>query len=312
LFPQVVGRRAIEGILRLWAGENIGQQIITPHTLVTAANLTTYYTQVNQTWVPNWEAIEQLEQTRWTSPIPPAENKRVSFVVHHRTHEWYQEVARTIQEYGETAGINISIEDVNDDLAAEIIELRRLIGKMAATYVEDGEVIVLDTGTATSSMAQFLDDKHNLTIITNSIAIFHHLQRNPNINIVLTGGEFHRPSQSFVGRGAQLLLKELRSDKLFLNASGVSIPFGVSCKNQQEAEVRRAMIEMAHEVVLLADHSALGLESRVKVTDLENIHTLITDVGALSTDLLAFNQIGIKVAVAGQMSNEGLPRNGGE
>ena len=49
-----------------------------------------------------------------------------------------------------------------------------------------------------------------------------------------------------------------------------------------------------------------------KVTDLENIHTLITDVGALSTDLLAFNQIGIKVAVAGQMSNEGLPRNGGE
>ncbi len=301
LFPEVVGRLAIDAALRLWAGQDIGTAIVTPSTLLTADNLTDYYTPTGQTWMLNPEAVERLEQTRWTSPLPRFSNKRISFLIHYRTHEWYQNVARAMRARADEVDIDLLVEDVNEDLKAEINELRRLIGKMAASYVNDGDTIILDTGTATTSMAQFLDERRNLTVITNSNAIFQRLQRNPAINLILTGGEFHRDSQSFVGHGAQLLLKEIRADKVFLVAGGVSASFGVSCKNSEEAEVRRSMINSAREVVLLADHTLLGHESRVRVTDLEQIDTVITDAGAPSDYRLEFNQRGIKVMIAGQM-----------
>ncbi len=301
LFPEVVGRTGINAILRLWAGENIGTEIITPCVVLTADNLTDYYTPVRQDWNINQEAVERLEQTRWHTPLPDPIHRSVSFVIHFRTHEWYQNIAKAMQERASQVGVSVLVQDVNEDLKAEISELRRLIGKKAASYVNDGETIILDSGSTTTNMAHFLDMHRNLTVITNSVAVFQHLQRNPNIRLILTGGEFHFESQSFVGRGAHLHLQEIRADKVFLVAGGVTANFGLSSKNQQEAEVRRAMINAAREVVALADHTVIGVDAHSFVVGLERVHTLITDAGIPSADRLDLNQRGIKVIVADEV-----------
>ncbi len=301
LFPEVVGRMAVDAALRLWNGEDIGREVITPSAILTAENLSDYYTVNDQTWQLNSEAVDQLEHTRWASPMPNIPNKRLSFVFHYRTHEWYENVTKAMRERAEQMGVHFSAEDVNEDLKAEIAELRRLIGKAAAAYVNDGETIILDTGMATSCMVQFLHGQHNLTVITNSIAIFQRLQNNPAINLTLTGGNLHRDSQALVSHGAQLLLREVRADKAFIVAGGISQSFGVSCGNLPEAEVRRAMIAAAREVVLLVDHTAIGTEAHTRITGLEDIDTIITDTGTLPAQRLELNQRGIKVIVAGQI-----------
>ncbi|MCZ7541879.1 MAG: hypothetical protein M5U29_18590 [Anaerolineae bacterium] len=203
-------------------GENIGAEVITPSTLLTPENLLTYYTPYGQDWALNYGAVEMLDQTRWQTPLPPAQRKRISFVIHYRTHEWYQNLARAMQEHAAWAGVMLSVVDVKDDLKAEIRELRRLIGKLAATYVKDGDTIILDSGAPTANMAQFLHGHNALTVITNSLDVFQSLQNNPNITLTLTGGDFHRESRSFVGRAGQLMLREIRADKAFIVASGVS------------------------------------------------------------------------------------------
>jgi DeoR/GlpR family transcriptional regulator of sugar metabolism len=303
LFPEVVGRLGIEAVVRLWTGEDIGTEIITPSTILTADNLGDYYTPSKEGWILNRHAVDQLEQTHWTSPLPPAAEKRVSFVIHYRTHEWYQNLAKAMQECASQLGISLSVEDLNKDLKAEIKELRRLIGKIAATYVEDGDTIILDSGAYTTAMAQFLGGRRNLKVITNSLDVFERLQQYPEISLTLTGGEFHRSSQSFVGRGAQLLLQQIRADKAFIVAGGLSISFGISSENLPEAEVRRAMIEAAREVVVLADHTVMGQDAHFHVEGLTKVDTIITDAGARSAQRFDLSQRGIKVIIAGQVLN---------
>jgi DeoR/GlpR family transcriptional regulator of sugar metabolism len=302
LFPEIVGRKAIESALQAIAGNPMDAEIITPGVVVTRDNLTEFYTLSGDNWLLNNEAAMSLPQTRWEHPLPPADDIRVSFAIHFRTHEWYQNVAAAMQTRADELGVHLSVEDVNEDVQAEIVELRRLIGKLAAAYIRDGETILLDAGTSTLSLAQYLDDRHNLTVITNSYAVFQRLQRNPSIRLFLTGGEFQREAQAFVGHGASLILRELRADKAFIVAGGVSTGFGISCKDTAEAEVRRAMIDAAREVVLLADHTLLGFDANIRVTGLERVHTLITDAGAQAQQRLELNQRGVKVLVAGQVA----------
>lgn len=303
LFPEVVGRRSVEAVIRLWANEAVGAEVITPSALLTAENLGTYYTPYGQEWALNYGAVEMLDQTRWETPLPPAQRKRISFVIHYRTHEWYQNLAGAMQEYAARVGVTLSVVDVKDDLKAEIRELRRLIGKLAATYVQDGDTVILDSGTPTANMAHFLHDRKSLTVITNSLDVFQSLQDDPDITLILTGGDFHRESRSFVGRAGQLMLREIRADKAFIVAGGVSTAFGVSSKNRLEADIRRAMMDAAHEVVVLADHTALDRDAHTRVAGLDRIHTLITDAGAPSSYRLELNQRGIKVLIAGQLGS---------
>jgi len=301
LFPEVVGQLGIDALVRLWAGEQIGERIITPCAVLTADNLHDYYTPVRQEWELNIEAAKRLEQTRWSTPLPHVGHKRVSFVIHIRTHEWYQNMAKAMQERARQVGVDLNVEDVNEDFKAEIRELRRLIGKAAATYIQDGDTIILDTGTTTTHMAQFLHSYRNLTVITNSFNVLQVLQRSSHVNLISTGGAFQPESQSFIGRGARLLLNEMRADKVFLVAGGISTTFGISSKDQQEAEVRQAMIDAAREVVVLADHTVMGIDSHAFVTVLDKVDTIITDAGVRSADRLEFNRRGIKVIVADEV-----------
>jgi DeoR/GlpR family transcriptional regulator of sugar metabolism/ABC-type sugar transport system substrate-binding protein len=300
LFPEVVGWLAVDTALRLWAGDEVGSEVITPSALITADNLSTYYQEGPEGWRIDMEAVGELEQTRWRGSVPRAHDKSLSFVIHYRTHEWYQNVARAMRAYGEAMGVTVSTVDVKEGFEGEIHELRRMIGKMAASYVKDGETIILDSGSYTDSMAHFLDGHRDLTVVTNSIAVFQRLRNHPNIQLMLTGGEFHKDAQALVGRGAQLLIREIRADKVFLVAGGLSFPFGISCETPAEAEVRREMLKAAREVVLLADHTVLGHDARVRVADLSYKETLITDAGATPEQRLAFHQRGIRIMVAGQ------------
>jgi DeoR/GlpR family transcriptional regulator of sugar metabolism/DNA-binding LacI/PurR family transcriptional regulator len=303
LFPEVVGRMAVDVVLCLWAGETVAPAVITPSALLTKDNLHRYYTRTRSGWELISNALGDMGPIFDPPPRrPELKNKRLSFVIHYRTHEWYQNVTRAMRTRASEAGITFTVADVNEDFRAEIRDLRRLIGKLAVSYINDGDTIILDTGTTTSSMAQFLRGYQDLTVITNSIDVFQRLQPSRDIRLIMTGGEYDPESRSFVGRGARLLLEEIRADKVFLVAGGVSTSFGISSVTMQEAEIRRSMIEAAREVIVLADHTVLDVESNFRVAGLDVVDTLITDAGVLSAQSMELSQHGIKVIVAGRVS----------
>jgi len=301
LFPEVVGRMGIDSICYLWAGQAIGDVIYTPHRLLTAETLSQYYVRDRTHWHLRDSVISELVDEHWLDDPPPHPDKRVSFVIHYRTHEWYQNVAQAMAARAQLLGVNFSVHDLEDDIAAEIRDLRRLIGKLAASHIQEGDTVILDAGSTTAYMAQFLANYKNLTVITNSLDVLTRLKGRNNIQIILTGGEYDAVANCLVGRGSQLVLDEMRADKAFVVAGGISTDFGVSCLNVREAEVRRQMMASARQTIVLADHTVIGQDANVRICDLNRISALITDAGIQAEHRLGFSRMGIDVIVAGHI-----------
>jgi DeoR family fructose operon transcriptional repressor len=303
LFPEIVGRLAVDAIIHLWSGGRIDGELITPYALLTKANLSQYYQETEAGWeLVGAPAINVLGlKTQLPSGF---EDQEITFVILHQTHEWYQNVARAMHQRAAEFGISLRVKNLRDDLNDEVKELRRIIGKFAASQVKDGETIILDTGSSTNYMAQFLRQRTDLTVITNSHDIFNQLHSSPDITLLLTGGQYDPKTRSFIGRGAHLMLRDMRADKAFIVAGGVSAEFGISSVMLQESEVRRMMIEAAREIIVLADHTVLQTESNYRVTALENVDTVITDAGIRASQSLELAQLGIKVVVAGRVTDQ--------
>ena len=303
LFPEVVGYVGVELVARLWLGETIGDEVITPRALLTADTLIDYYQLEDNAWSFDANQLAALVDPEWLEPRQDIPHNKLSFVVHYPTHEWYQNLARSMKRRAGTLGIAFSAVDVNENVQAEIRDLRCLIGRAAAAYVSDGDTIILDTGTATSDMACYLGECHDLTVITNSIDVCKLIQPNSQIDLVLTGGNLDREAQALVGRGARLLLKQIHADKVFLVAGGLSLSFGISSVTEAEADIRRAMIQAAREVIVLADHTVIDADAKFHVDGIDRIDTLITDTGIRASQSLEFTQQGIKIIIAGQITH---------
>ncbi len=301
LFPDVVGRLAIDSIVRLWRGDMLGDQIITPHAILTPDNLADYYFWNDQDWELLPARRAALLPAGWPDDLSATPHNSISFVILYRSHEWYQNLARAMRLRADELNIKFDVRDVKEDLRAEIRELRRMIGKIAAGYVEDGDTIILDAGATTSNMARFLRSHQHLTVITNSMEIFQYLHTYPNIELIMTGGTYDRETKIYTGRGAHLLLNDTRADKAFIAAEGVSPHFGISSSTANMAEIERSMIRAAREVIVLADHTILDIESNYHVADLDAVDTLITDTGIPASQNLELSQRGIKVLLAGRV-----------
>ena len=148
------------------------------------------------------------------------------------------------------------------------------------------------------SLARALRDRSNITVITNSLLVVQELADRPNINLIVSGGLYHYGARSFIGPHSEATLRDLRADKAFIGTTGISIEFGLSNSNLDEAVVKRLIMEAAREVILLADHSKIGVDSLVKVAPISSIHRLVTSAGISERDLQSFQNQNIDVIVA--------------
>jgi DeoR/GlpR family transcriptional regulator of sugar metabolism len=151
------------------------------------------------------------------------------------------------------------------------------IARKAVSFIENGDTIILDSGSTTTEIAKLLVDFQNITVITNALNIALILGAHPNINLVVTGGEFKAPTLSLTGQKAADFFYNLNADKLFLATAGISLKSGLTYPSISDICVKRAMIESANEVYLVADSTKIGINSFASLGALSLISLLITD-----------------------------------
>jgi DeoR/GlpR family transcriptional regulator of sugar metabolism len=168
------------------------------------------------------------------------------------------------------------------------VKEKQRIGLAAAKMVNDGETVILDSGSTTFQIARNLKAKRNLMVVTNDLMIASHLSEANGISVILIGGSMRHRMFSTVGPYAEEMLREFSVDKTFLSADAVHIGKGVLNTTPQEVPIKRLMIEAAQEVVLVVDHSKfdkLGLSFVCNISDVDKV---LTDEGIrpeLSTSL---------------------------
>jgi DeoR family transcriptional regulator, aga operon transcriptional repressor len=158
-------------------------------------------------------------------------------------------------------------------------EEKYLIGKAAVDLVQDGETIIIDSGSTTAELAKQIVKKQfkSLTVITNALNIAMVLSHQSNIQVVMLGGTLRKMSYSMVGPLAEETLSQFFTDRLFLGVDGFDTEYGLSTPDILEARLNRKMIEVSKKVVLLTDSSKFGRRSLSFIAKPEAIDVVVTD-----------------------------------
>jgi DeoR family transcriptional regulator of aga operon len=154
---------------------------------------------------------------------------------------------------------------------------KQRIGEKAVELIKNGDSILLDSGTTAMEIAQRLNGKKNLTIMTNAINLALKLGSMESMSVMLTGGLLRKESFSLVGPEAEATISNYYFDKLFLGVDGLDINFGLTTPNPMEAQLNRIMVERAQQVIAVTDSSKFGRHSFSYICDVDVISTLITD-----------------------------------
>ncbi len=178
------------------------------------------------------------------------------------------------------------------------MDAKRRIGRAAAALVEDGDSIILDSGSTTTEVARHLGDVPNLNIITNALNIALMLGAEPTCTIHMPGGQFKAPTLSLSGDRSADFFEGLYAKRLFLATAALSLDAGLTYPSMADLPVKRAMIKAASSVCLVADSSKVGVTSFTSLGPLHVIHHLITDDGIRDEDRMAIEALGIQVTVA--------------
>lgn len=191
-----------------------------------------------------------------------------------------------------------AVEPSYETRALKCLQEKKAIGRCAAELVEDGEAIILDIGTTTLEVARALRKKRNLTALTNSLIIANELLSHENKRVILIGGEVRPGEMASSGFIATQTVRQFRVNKAFLGAAGITVEDGITDFNLAEAEVRKAMLDIAEKVIVVADSTKIGVTALCCVAPLGSIHTLVTDSRASQAELELLRQVGLEVIVA--------------
>jgi DeoR/GlpR family transcriptional regulator of sugar metabolism len=303
MFPEIVGPVCIQAAIMAYNNQPLPRQLITPFMILTAESLPRVYQYTPDGWEIRWEVIEnELSlpiEVDPRHPEKPANLPRgIGFIIPFSEHEWYQSLAKSMEAYASQLEIQFEIIDVHQSLKDEVDMRRREIARLAAQQVNPGEVILIDSGPIANFLAEAILSKKSITVITNAIPVFEILRKNPDLILILTGGAYRQSSGVLVGPTAEGALRELRADKLFLTAAGITLDFGLSHTNISEVTIKQAMLRSAREVILLADHTYFGQESIIQIAPPTAVDKLITDDALPASIRLELTKLGIEIILA--------------
>jgi DeoR/GlpR family transcriptional regulator of sugar metabolism len=171
------------------------------------------------------------------------------------------------------------------------------IAQKAVEFIKEGDTIILDSGSTTTEIAKLIRGYKNLTVITNALNIALLLGVQPGITLVVTGGEFKAPTLSLTGQKAADFFSNLNVDKLFLATAGISLKSGLTYPSISDIVVKRAMIESADIVYLVADSSKIGKSAFASLGALSLINYLITDSKITEKDVALMKEHDINLII---------------
>ncbi len=172
------------------------------------------------------------------------------------------------------------------------------IGRAAVELIGDGDTIFMGSGSTVLEIARNLPAGINLTVITNSLPVVNEVATRPGIELIVIGGMLRQSEMSMVGHVAEQAVREFRADRVFMGMFAVDIACGFTNDYPLEISTDRAILSIAPQVIVLADHSKFGRVSSMLLAPLTAAQIIITDHATPETILDELRELGIEVIQA--------------
>ena len=176
---------------------------------------------------------------------------------------------------------------------------KEAIARAAVSLISENMNVVIDSGTTTNMMSEFLDREMPVTIITNSIRLANELMLKPPVRVINVGGEIRKETYACSDDLAQSFISSLRADIAFLGVTAVDLSGTAFNISIVELGIKSAMLTIARKTYILADSSKIGKTALVRFADIADAGiTLITDDGISPGSLLKLRDYNVDVIVA--------------
>lgn len=173
------------------------------------------------------------------------------------------------------------------------------IAQRAVSLISPGNFIFLDSGTTVLELAKQLVDVPSISILTNNLYIPQYISQRPSsIEIEFLGGNVNLPSMSTTGVSACQKIEQYNADFVFFSADGLDAVRGVTTKEYQLIDVKKAMLQHASAKVLLIDSTKINVSAVQIVAAVEDIDIIVTDDQISDASYLQFSQLAREIIVA--------------
>jgi|LSQX01.2.fsa_nt_gb DeoR family fructose operon transcriptional repressor len=172
---------------------------------------------------------------------------------------------------------------------------KKAIALEAASYISDGDTLMINSGTTTLYTVKELKSIKDLTILTNSLLIAQEIGAYKNIHVILLGGNFNPKYHFTYGEDTITQLKRYNANKLILSVDGVSAERGITTYHYLEAEVNRQMIERADKTIVVADYTKINRASFAYIVPVNKADLLITNTQSVSEEIKMIEKKGPEI-----------------
>ncbi len=158
------------------------------------------------------------------------------------------------KKYGGVSVITTRVPTSYQERTEKNKESKKEVGRLAATLLEEGDLIYIDAGTTTS----FLVAKGNqlpqqLTIITNNVNVINQSFRENGFTVFSLPGKLNREMNSFISLETIDSLKNYNIKKAFIGARGVSGSGDISVASAVDAKLKEMVLSISECSILMTD-----------------------------------------------------------
>ena len=143
-----------------------------------------------------------------------------------------------------------------------------------------------------------MQNKKNLTVITNSLVVSNLLQGHSNIKLIMAPGIYDEKSIGFLGPLTIDFFQKFNVDKAILGAQGFDIEKGATVADEIDATVKTSICKASKKRILMVDNEKLGTSFLVKYADIRNFNYLVTDEALNENYFRMIKEHGVEVVIA--------------
>ena len=156
-------------------------------------------------------------------------------------------------------------------------EAKRAIAKACAEQIPNDISLFLNIGTSTEAVAESLLHHRNLLVVTNNMNVANILVANPDIEIIVTGGQLRRADGGLVGNLAANTIRQFKFDLAVIGCSALDRDGDMLDFDIQEVSVSQTILRQSHKTFLVADHAKFARSAPARIASLADIDTFFTD-----------------------------------
>ena len=177
-------------------------------------------------------------------------------------------------------------------------DVKSRIAARAAALVQDGDTLILDSGSTTAQIVPFLKARRDLVVMTNALNIACELTGYEQVEVLVLGGNMRPNSYSLYGHAAEQQLRQYHFDRLFLGVDGFDLECGITTPHRGEAQLNRVMCDVASEIIAVVDASKFGRKSFCTIRGAAQIQRVITDSRIPEVYHRTLLDLGVEVIIA--------------